>query len=146
MRREIKIAIWGLLALHSSSVFAQQAGNPFESVSDQGEWTVGVPTGDEAVAPEFEAVQPVNAGHTETRSITIGAVNVNSGPQIPAEVLARSYERFIGQEANEDLLRDLASAVSSAARTEGYIFASAQIPPPVRQHGRCRGFAGPRCD
>lgn len=129
MRREIKIAIWGLLALHSSSVFAQQAGNPFESVSDQGEWTVGVPTGDEAVAPEFEAVQPVNAGHTETRSITIGAVNVNSGPQIPAEVLARSYERFIGQEANEDLLRDLASAVSSAARTEGYIFASAQIPP-----------------
>lgn len=129
MRSEIKIAICGLLAFHSSSVFAQQAGNPFESVSNQGEWTVGVPAGDEAVAPGIAADQPVDASNTEALSITIGAVNVNSGPEIPAEVLARSYEKFIGQEANEDLLRDLASAVSSAARNEGYIFASAQIPP-----------------
>lgn len=88
-----------------------------------------MPAGDDAVAPGFTAEQPVEASIAETRSITIGAVNVNTGPQIPAEVLARSYERFIGQEANEDLLRDLAGAVSSAARNEGYIFASAQIPP-----------------
>lgn len=113
----------------SSSAWAQQSGNPFESVSNAGEWTVGVPPGEETVATGVAAEQPVRNPEAETSTITIGAVSVNSGPHIPAEVLASSYEEFIGQEASENLLRDLASAVSSAARNEGYIFASAQIPP-----------------
>lgn len=127
MHSEIKIAIWTLLFCSSSAAFAQQAGNPFESVSNQGEWTVGVPPGNDVVAPivvRDDTFQPTS----ETPSITIGAVAVKSGPQIPADVLARSYEKFIGLEANEDVLRDLASAVSAAARNNGYIFASAQIP------------------
>jgi len=113
----------------SSSAWAQQSGNPFESVSNAGEWTVGVPPGEETVATGVAAEQPVRNPDAEISTITIGAVSVNSGPHIPAEVLASSYEEFIGQEASENLLRDLASAVSSAARNEGYIFASAQIPP-----------------
>jgi len=129
VRPQMKIAIWGLLVVCSSSVFAQQDGNPFESVSNQGDWTVGVPSGDDEVTPGIATDQAVKASDTETTSITIGAVNVTASPQISADVLAGSYERFIGQEADEDLLRELAGAVSSAARSQGYIFASAQIPP-----------------
>jgi len=129
MRKEIGILMWSLLIGSSSSAWAQQSGNPFESVSNAGEWTVGVPPGEETVATGVAAEQPVRNPDAEASTITIGAVSVNSGPHIPAEVLASSYEAFIGQEASEDLLRDLASAVSSAARNEGYIFASAQIPP-----------------
>lgn len=135
VRTEIKIAIFGLLVGYSSSVFAQQAGNPFESVGNKGEWTVGMPSGEESVDPGVVADKPVKTANTETGSITIGAVNVNAGPQIPADVLASSYEKFIGQEADEELLRALASAVSSAARAEGYIFASAQIPPQAVKMG-----------
>jgi hemolysin activation/secretion protein len=129
VRPEINIAIWGLLVACSSSGFAQQSGNPFESVSNKGEWTVGEPTTDQIAAPSFTADQTPKSRNTETSSITIGAVKVNSGPQIPADVLARSYEKFIGQEATDDLLKDLANTVSTAARNEGYIFASAHIPP-----------------
>lgn len=127
MRPEIKIAMWGLLMGFSPSAFAQQSGNPFESVSNKGEWTVGVQSGADVVAPSIVPDQPPR-NDSETDSFTIGAVSVNSGPEIPADVLASSYEKFIGQEASDVMLRDLASAVSTAARNEGYIFASAQIP------------------
>jgi hemolysin activation/secretion protein len=127
VRREIKIAIWVLFLNSSSAAFAQQAGNPFESVSNQGEWAVGVPSGNEVVAPVVVRDDTAQAT-SETRSITIGAVNVKSGPEIPADVLASSYEKFIGLEANAALLRELATAVSNAARNDGYIFASAHIP------------------
>ena len=105
-----------------------QNSNPFESVSDQGESAVGTPAGNEMVvplvAPDTVPRQSENAG-----SITIGAVSVNSGDQISGDFLASSYEKFIGQTASQDMLRELASAISDAARNRGYIFASAQIPP-----------------
>lgn len=127
MHSKIKIALWALLLNSSSAAFAQQAGNPFESVSNQGDWTVGVPSGNDVVAPV--AVRDDTAQTTsETHSITIGAISVKSGPQIPAGVLASSYEKFIGLEANEAMLRELATAVSNTARNNGYIFASAHIP------------------
>ena len=129
MRQEIKIAIWGLLTGFSSSAFAQPTGNPFESVSNQGEWTVGVPSGENVVATDIAAEQSAKTENAGTNSITIGAVSISSGHQVPPEVLASSYEKFIGQEASQDLLREMASAVSNAARNQGYIFASAQIPP-----------------
>lgn len=128
MHFEYKIAFLALLFCYSSPAFAQQAGNPFESVSDQGEWIVEAPSGNSVVVQVDDPGSPSQQA-SETDSITIGAVSVNSGSQIPADILTSSYEPFIGQEAGQDLLRDLASAVSKAARDGGYIFASAQIPP-----------------
>ncbi|WP_197460275.1 ShlB/FhaC/HecB family hemolysin secretion/activation protein [Sphingorhabdus sp. M41] len=86
-----------------------------------------MPSGNDVVAPAV-VPQQLDQQARENPSITIGAVSINSGSQIPAELLASSYEKFIGQEASEDLLRDLASDVSAAARNRGYIFASARIP------------------
>ncbi len=128
MRPEIQILIGSLLFGYSSAVLGQQSGNPFESVSPQGEWTVGISSENEAVATGVAPEQSMPKTNLDTSSITIGAVSVNSGPEIPADALASSYEKFIGQEVSEDLLRELASAVSEAARNRGYIFASAQIP------------------
>ena len=127
MRRSLAIAILTVLGCFSSPAMAQNS-NPFESVSDQGESAVGTPAGNEMVvplvAPDTVPRQSENAG-----SITIGAVSVNSGDQISGDFLASSYEKFIGQTASQDMLRELASAISDAARNRGYIFASAQIPP-----------------
>jgi hemolysin activation/secretion protein len=136
VRQKVKLVILAALGCFSSPSLAQQAGNPFESVSDQGEWTVGDPTGSDALAPMAPILQaePVfardNAAQqsSDSSSITIGAVSVNSGSQIAGAMLASSYEKFIGQTASQEMLRDLASAVSEAARNRGYIFASAQIP------------------
>tara|TARA_R110000824_G_scaffold13280_6_gene57916 strand:+ start:1142 stop:2785 length:1644 start_codon:yes stop_codon:yes gene_type:complete len=128
VRTEVKIALLTGLGCYSSPGFAQQTGNPFESVSNQSEWIVGNPTEHDVVAPIVAPDQPMQTSR-DNSLITIGAVNVNSGQQIPPDILARSYENFIGQEANQDMLRELASSVSTAARDRGYIFASAQIPP-----------------
>ena len=142
MRPEIQIVMWSLLFGYSSSALAQQSGNPFESVSPQGEWTVGVPSGDEAITTGVTAEQSLQPDNLDTPSITIGAVSVNSSPEIPGSALASSYERFIGQEVSEDLLRELASAVSEAARDRGYI---CQRPNTVasRQDWGGQGSAGP---
>lgn len=136
MRRKVKLVILAALGCFSSPGLAQQAGDPFESVSDQGEWTVGDPTGNDALAPMAPISQAapvfvqdnVVQQSNDSSSITIGAVSVNSDSQIDGGMLASSYEKFIGQTASQDMLRDLASAVSEAARNRGYIFASAQIP------------------
>ena len=133
MRAQLKIIMLTLLVAYSSQSLAQPAGNPFESVSDNGEWTLGVPTGNDVVAP-MTTVQPIVVPDTSARqssdssSITIGAVSVNSANQISGDILASSYEKFIGQTASQDMLRDLATAISEAARNRGYIFASAQVP------------------
>ena len=128
MRTKVKIALLTGLGCYSSPGFAQQTGNPFESVSNQSAWIVGNPTEHDVVAPIVAPDRPMQTSR-DNSLITIGAVNVNSGQQIPPDILARSYENFIGQEANQDMLRELASSVSTAARDRGYIFASAQIPP-----------------
>ena len=133
MRAQLKIIMLTLLVAYSSQSLAQPAGNPFESVSDNGEWTLGVPTGNDVVAP-MTTVQPIVVPDTSARqssdssSITICAVSVNSANQISGDILASSYEKFIGQTASQDMLRDLATAISEAARNRGYIFASAQVP------------------
>ena len=133
MRPAVKILTLALLGFYSSHGLAQQTGNPFESVGDQGEWNQGEwstddPVQDDVVAPVVSADRSLPEP-TDNGSITIGAIDVNTGLDIPAEILARSYEPFIGQPATQETLRELASAVSTAARNRGYIFASAQIPP-----------------
>ena len=127
MRSSVHLLLLASLCCHAAPAFAQQAGNPFETVSGQGEWIVGDPTGGDFIAPSTTLDHPAPAGH-DTDPVTIGAVSVNSGPQIPAALLANSYEKYIGLEASQENLRALASSVSSAAREGGYIFASAQIP------------------
>ena len=134
MRPQVNLALFTMLGCLSSAVLAQQSGNPLESVGDPGEWIVGDPTADGMVSPIALATPESVPDHSlqlsdESRSITIGAVSVNSGSQIAGDMLASSYEKFIGQTASQDMLRDLASAVSEAARNRGYIFASAQVPP-----------------
>ena len=132
MRQEVRFAMLAVLGCFSSPSLAQEAGDPFESVTDKGEWTAGVPTRDDVVAPMAPmAVIPESQEQQleKINSITIGAVSVNSGSYIPGNLLASSYEKFIGQLASQDLLRELASTISDAARNRGYIFASAQIPP-----------------
>ncbi|WP_373489641.1 ShlB/FhaC/HecB family hemolysin secretion/activation protein [Parasphingorhabdus sp.] len=128
MRSIFHLFLFAGYGCYASLATAQQTGNPFESVTDQGEWIVGDPVRNQIAAPVVAADQAMSPS-TDSSSITIGAVQVNTGPQIPPEILAKSYEKFIGQEASQENLRDLASAVSEAARESGYIFASAQIPP-----------------
>tara|TARA_R110000824_G_scaffold62073_2_gene164601 strand:- start:261 stop:1880 length:1620 start_codon:yes stop_codon:yes gene_type:complete len=115
------------LGCFSSLGSAQQTGNPFESVNNQGEWIVGDPTGNDVVATIVATDHSLRQSN-DSSSITIGAVSVNSGLLIPADALAGSYQNFIGLEASQGMLRDLASSVSTTARNHGYIFASAQIP------------------
>lgn len=117
-----------LLALVAvgSAASAQQTANPFESVDNGGVWTVGDPTSDRTATPMVAPEEPT--GLPDNSSIMIGSVNVETSLQIPADILAGSYEQFIGQEATRDVLQQLASAVSASAREQGYIFASAKIP------------------
>lgn len=109
----------------SSAVSAQQTANPFESV-DGGVWTVGDPTSDRTATPVVAPDKLTEISDSST--IMIGAVNVETSLQIPPGILAGSYEQFIGQEATREVLQQLASAISTTAREEGYIFASAKIP------------------
>jgi len=123
----------GLLLFFAAGNAAAQLSNPFESVgSDRGilaDETVshGTPT---KISNERPANEPSGAGH-----VTLGAINVDSNNQIPAQLLANSYERFIGESADDKMLKDLADVVSEAARQQGYIFASAEIPPQSIQIG-----------
>lgn len=103
--------------------------NPFESVTTQNQ---PVQRSEENSAPIIETMVPqmdIDPTQAESSAITIGAVNVTPMPQMPAGSLASSYEKFIGMRANEENLHALASAISQAARNQGYIFAIAQIPP-----------------
>ncbi|MEH6791872.1 ShlB/FhaC/HecB family hemolysin secretion/activation protein [Parasphingorhabdus sp.] len=127
MRLKSVHCVFAVLGLYSSSCLAQQTGNPFESVGTPGEWTIEPRAGNEVVRP-VPASEPGFAQAQETSSVIIGAVNIRAGHDIPSDALASSYASFIGQEANDQTLRDLATSVSSAARDQGYIFASATIP------------------
>jgi hemolysin activation/secretion protein len=122
------------LGLCSSSGFAQQAGDPFESVSPQDEWVVGDPDDDD-ILPPVVAPDHSEKQRRDREAFTIGAVSVKSGIEIAADDLARAYEPFIGEEADEEKLKDLANAVSEIARKKGYIFASAHIPAQTVQIG-----------
>lgn len=73
-----------------------------------------------------EATDSVTA-HAAT-GVFVGAVNVEGGREIARAVFAPVIERFIGQAADANGLRAIARAISEAARTEGYVFASAMIP------------------
>tara|TARA_R110000796_G_scaffold8843_3_gene28599 strand:+ start:14480 stop:16111 length:1632 start_codon:yes stop_codon:yes gene_type:complete len=116
---------------HSIPALAQQNRNPFESVDNRGEWVAGDAGTrgqmEQVVAPTVaeNSLHPTPPGSS---SITIGAISVTTAPEIPSQILVTSYEKFIGQEASQENLSALASAISTAARERGYIFASAQIP------------------
>lgn len=132
MRPMVRLTILTGFCCYTPHALAQQTGNPFESVGNQGEWIIGDPVGRDQASQMASSV--VNESHqgtvpSESGTITIGAVRVETGPEIPTHALASSYEQFIGQVASQENLSALASAVSSAARERGYIFASAQIPP-----------------
>ncbi|MEO9920335.1 MAG: ShlB/FhaC/HecB family hemolysin secretion/activation protein [Parasphingorhabdus sp.] len=106
---------------------AQQAVNPFESIREAGADGHDRQQSNN-VAVSVNGQQMVN-GQDAAAHITVGAVSINSNGQIPPEPLASSYEPFIGLNADGETLQQLASAISDAARDQGYIFASAQVPP-----------------
>lgn len=113
---------------------AQDIANPFEGVSEGENSPLDAPTPDAGVslpqqqqAPKIGLDFPM-AMATAQSGMTIGAINIDAANGMPAEVLARSYEPFLGMEASEANLQALASAVSQAAREAGYIFASAEVP------------------
>lgn len=127
MHLVVKLAICAGLGLCSASGFAQQTGNPFEGVSPPDEQIIGDPDRNDLVPPVVAPDQSVQQSR-DRGAFTIGAVSVKSGIEIAAGDLARAYEPFIGEEASEEKLRDLANAISEIAREKGYIFASAHIP------------------
>ncbi|MEP5187871.1 MAG: ShlB/FhaC/HecB family hemolysin secretion/activation protein [Marinomonas sp.] len=117
-----------------TSVSAQEVADPFEGVSgsqdrmqpqEDSQADIALPAG---ASPRIEMDFPMTVA-AQAAGMTIGAVNIAANADVPRERLAQSYQAFIGMEANEENLRALASAVSTAAREEGYIFASAEVPP-----------------
>jgi len=116
-----------------SAVLAQDIANPFEGVSEAENRPLDGPAQDAGV-PLLDGQSPVIAVDfpmvmgVEQSDVTIGAINVAAANRMPVDVLAQSYEPFLGMAANEANLQALASAVSQAAREAGYIFASAEVP------------------
>ena len=123
----VKLAMCTGLGLCSSSGIAQQTGNPFEGVSPPDRRIIGDPDRNDLIPPVVAPDQSMQPSR-DREAFTIGAVSVKSGIEIAADDLARAYEPFIGEEASEDKLRDLANAVSDIARKKGYIFATTHIP------------------
>ncbi len=122
---------WVLLFCAPFTVFAQEAGNPFESIAREDIWTAGDPADNQISLPIDSAAAPTQITDHSADSntdVTIGAVNISSDIDIAAATLAEGYEQYIGQTASRATLQELASAVSDTARDQGYIFASAEIP------------------
>ena len=139
MQRLFFTPVLSLLALTPAALSAQDAANPFEGVGSETSRTDSAPARNEAIdlgdlgggsaqAPRIAVDFPI-AVAPQSSSVTIGAINVAASGNVPPDVLAQSYEPFLGMEANEENLRSLASAVSTAAREAGYLFASAEVPP-----------------
>ena len=127
MRRAVYLSLLLGAAWHAPPVAAQQVANPFESVGNPPESPTSQREWDAGTGP-INSPENVYQTSGEGSSVTIGAVSVNSSDGIAPEILAGSYEQFIGLEASNENLQALASAVSKAARDSGYIFASAQVP------------------
>ncbi len=68
-------------------------------------------------------------------SVLVGAIAVRGAPDIPRAAFAPAIERFIGTTANQRGLQDIARALADVARQQGYIFASAIVPPQDVQRG-----------
>ncbi len=114
-------------ACSGSVASAQQAANPFESVGDQNSQRAENPLSEQSVLPVAQNRQANSV--VDGDAIMIGAINIDSELPIAADRLASGYEQYIGQSATQDVLKSLANSVSEMARQEGYIFASAFIPP-----------------
>ena len=114
-------------ACHAAVASAQQAANPFESVGDQNSQRAENPLSEQSALPVAQNRQANSV--VDGDAIMIGAINIDSELPIAADRLASGYEQYIGQSATQDVLKSLASSVSEMARQEGYIFASAFVPP-----------------
>lgn len=128
MRRIACFSVFLGVSHFASPAAAQQVSNPFETVASPRdgrtpEQTVDVGTGPVAANGASSATSGASS------AVTIGSVHVGTAQEIAPETLAGSYADFIGREATEETLQALATAVSSAAREQGYVFASASIPP-----------------
>lgn len=126
MYRSLRLSVFTVSCCAASSVTAQEIPNSFESVREQPVQGQAESQSNPVIVPIVQSDIANSAG--DASGVTIGAVSVNSGSQIPPELLAAGYEEYIGQNADRATLQQLASAVSEAARNGGYIFASAQIP------------------
>lgn len=128
MRHAVFISLLTGACCFAPPAAAQQDGNPFESV---GGLRPGGTSTEPANAGPMPIVAPPNMNETASgpSAVIIGSVQVDSPQGIEAKTLAGSFEGFIGQEATGETLQALAGAVSQAARDQGYIFASARIPP-----------------
>jgi len=124
-----------LAALATSlPAFAQKAGHPFEAMNEDGRSSFGEnaagPRIDDTVLQPFERLSPPHEESpvSEDVAMVIGAINIRGIAELTPSDLAASYERFIGQNASAETLRNLTNSIAAHARERGYIFASAQIP------------------
>jgi hemolysin activation/secretion protein len=61
--------------------------------------------------------------------VMVGAIKIEGNGQIESSAFASVIETYLGQQADTQKLQSLARAVADQARAQGYIFASAIIPP-----------------
>jgi hemolysin activation/secretion protein len=62
-------------------------------------------------------------------SVLVGAVRVVGADGIPPEAFAPAFAPYLGRRFDPEGLRRLAGAIADVARTQGYVFATASIPP-----------------
>lgn len=126
-----------LTAMMASAASAQSAAQSGRDAAA----TLGRDLATQAVPADARTVQmPVVAEarlveSTATTGLFVGAVNVDGGREIPRAVFAPVIERFIGKQAGAHELQAMARAVASAARAQGYLFASAMVPEQVVDAG-----------
>ena len=78
---------------------------------------------------------PTGASDVAASSVFVGAVNIDGGREIPRETLAPVIDRFVGKPADGTQLQAMTRAVADTARRQGYIFASAMVPPQAVEVG-----------
>lgn len=139
VRRKYHLSVFVALICTTYPASAQSSGDPFATVAEQRRHD----------ATELAEPQQANAGSqnqlapviiadidripatpdpSSGNAVIIGAVDVQSSALLSPILLAGSYERFIGEAATGERLTALASSVAGAARAEGYIFASVEVP------------------
>lgn len=114
--------------------FAQEADHPFKAMSEDGRSSIGEnaagPRVDDTVRQPFARPLPASdeSPASEDAAMVIGAINVHGFAGLAPSEIAASYERFIGENASAETLRELTNSIAANARERGYIFASARIP------------------
>jgi hemolysin activation/secretion protein len=86
------------------------------------------PADTNSVAPTLVANDD-HPAEPRTSSVIAGAIRVSGARRIPPGHFAKVIDRYVGQSLDTKALKALARDVADIARGEGYIFATAWIPP-----------------